>query len=169
MNRNARMGAAVLAVAMGLALGTAGFTFVYGRGASYLTNDPQACANCHVMQEQLDGWLQSSHRTVAVCNDCHAPHDLLGKYWTKARNGWAHSVAFTTGDFPEHLRIKEFNLAVTEHACRECHDEISQAVDGAAGDEPRSCVTCHPDVGHRTGAPILDPGATGAAHPRNEP
>lgn len=169
MRASTKLGAAMLAVAVGLAVGSGGFTFLYGRGGSYLTNDPEACANCHVMRDYLDGWLQSSHRNVAVCNDCHAPHDLVGKYWTKARNGWAHSVAFTTGDFPEHLRIKEFNLAVTEAACRDCHEEISLAVDGGSGHEPRSCVTCHEDVGHRTGAPILDLGAGGAAHYRNDP
>ena len=168
MKSPTKMGAALLAVTVGLAVGTGGFTFIYGQGASYLTNDPQACANCHVMQDYLDGWLQSSHRNVAECNDCHAPHDLVGKYWTKARNGWAHSVAFTTGNFPEHLRIKDYNLAVTEAACRDCHEAVSLAVDGV-GHEPRSCVTCHADVGHRDGAPILDPGARGAAHNEIEP
>ncbi len=152
MNRSARVGATVVAVAVGLAVGSAGFTFSYGQGAAYLTDDPAGCANCHVMQDHLDGWLRSSHRNVAVCNDCHAPHDLLGKYWTKARNGWAHSVAFTTGRFPEHLRITDFNLAVTEAACRDCHSGFAVAVDGPDGSEPRSCVTCHEDVGHPSGA-----------------
>lgn len=157
------MGATVLALAMGLAIGAGGFTFIYGQGASYMTNDPQACANCHVMQDHLDGWMQSSHQNVAVCNDCHAPHDLFGKYWTKARNGWAHSVAFTTGNFPEHLRITEFNRGVTEDACRYCHEEIAASVDGVA-DEPRDCVTCHADVGHRSGTLLIQPGARGANH-----
>jgi cytochrome c nitrite reductase small subunit len=69
----------MLGVAAGLLLGLGGYTFVYARGASYLTNDPQACVNCHVMREQFDGWQRSSHRRAAVCNDCHAPHDLFGK------------------------------------------------------------------------------------------
>ncbi len=166
MRSSTRLGAGLLAVTVGLAVGAGGFTFVYGQGASYLTNDPAACANCHVMQDQLDGWLQSSHRNVATCNDCHAPHDLLGKYWTKARNGWAHSVAFTTGNYPEHLRIKDFNLRVTEAACRDCHEAMAVAVDGLHGDEPRTCVTCHRDVGHRSGPPILISGAPGAVHTR---
>lgn len=50
---------------IGAAIGLAGFTFVYARGASYLTNDPRACAN-----------------------DCHAPPGGLAKYMTKARNGF---------------------------------------------------------------------------------
>ena len=79
-------------------VGAAAFTFGYAEGGSYMTNDPEACANCHVMGDYLTAWEQSSHRNVAVCNDCHAPHDVLGKYATKAINGWNHSVAFTTGD-----------------------------------------------------------------------
>ena len=71
------------------------------------------------MQEQYDGWEKSSHRAVAVCNDCHTPHDLVGKYITKARNGFWHSFYFTTGGFPEPIRITPRNAAITEHACRE--------------------------------------------------
>lgn len=153
----------LLAVSVGTAVGIGGYTFFYAQGISYLTNDPSACANCHIMRAQLDGWYQSSHRNVATCNDCHAPHDLLGKYWTKARNGLAHSVAFSTGRFPETLRIKPFNLAVTEEGCRHCHAEIASAVDGFDGSEPRACVTCHDDVGHRSGAPLLPTRAVAGA------
>lgn len=152
-----------LALSLGTAVGIGGFTFVYGRGASYLTNDPGACVNCHVMNPQYSGWLQSSHRSVAVCNDCHAPHDLVGKYWTKARNGWHHSSAFTTGRFPDQLVITPANRAVTEGACRYCHADLVAAVDGPMGDQPRECLTCHSDVGHRGRAPLFLANAPGAS------
>lgn len=29
-----------------------------------LTDNPEACINCHVMREQHDGWLKGSHRQV---------------------------------------------------------------------------------------------------------
>ena len=141
--------AIVVGVASGLLLGVGGFTFIYARGASYLTNDPAACANCHVMQEQFDGWQRSSHRAVAVCNDCHAPHDVIGKYTTKARNGFWHSFYFTTGTFPEPIRITPRNARVTEEACRTCHDTIVQAIDARPKvGKPLSCVNCHRNVGH---------------------
>ncbi len=111
----------VIGVAFGVAVGIGGFTFIYARGYSYLTNDPQACVNCHVMREQFDGWVKSSHRSVATCNDCHTPYNFVGKYYTKARNGFWHSFYFTTGGFPEPIRIGEYNHAVTEHACQTCH------------------------------------------------
>lgn len=132
------------------------FTFVYGQGDSYMTNDPNACANCHIMADHLAAWRTSSHRSVAVCNDCHAPHDVVGKLATKAINGWNHSVAFTMDDFPEHLIITDLNRRVTEQACRDCHTAVTSAVDGFAyRDEPRSCITCHADVGHRSGSPLI--------------
>jgi len=81
----------VSACLVGLILGLGVYTFGYAKGWSYLTNDSRACANCHVMNEQYDGWLKGSHRSVAVCNDCHVPHDFIGKYWTKTRNGMVHS------------------------------------------------------------------------------
>lgn len=139
----------LLAVLIGAAAGIGGYTFVYARGASYLTDDPAACANCHVMREQFDGWSRSSHRSVAVCNDCHTPDGLVPKYVTKARNGFWHSFYFTTGGFPEPIRITPRNLEVTEGACRTCHAEVVHAIDAM----PRaggalSCVQCHRDAGH---------------------
>jgi cytochrome c nitrite reductase small subunit len=77
---------------LGIALGVGAFTFIYAKGGSYMTNDPKACVNCHIMQEQYDGWIKSSHRSVATCNDCHAPADFIGKYSTKAQNGFWHSA-----------------------------------------------------------------------------
>jgi cytochrome c nitrite reductase small subunit len=141
--------AVLIAVTVGVAAGIGAYTFVYARGASYLTNDPNACANCHVMREQLDGWIASSHRAVAVCNDCHAPHDVVGKYATKAINGFWHSVAFTTGRFHEPIAITARNREVTEGACRYCHQAIVEAIDARHGHErPMACIRCHRSVGH---------------------
>jgi cytochrome c nitrite reductase small subunit len=139
----------VLAVAIGLALGVVGYTFVYARGYSYLSDDPAACVNCHVMNEQYSGWIASSHRAVATCNDCHTPPSFVGKYTTKALNGFWHSFYFTAGTFPEPIRIGARNAAVTEAACRKCHTEIVDAIDAPhAGGDDLSCIRCHRSVGH---------------------
>ena len=142
--------AVIVAVTVGLAIGVGAYTFVYARGISYLTNDPQACGNCHVMREQLDGWIASSHRAVAVCNDCHTPHSsLVAKYAVKALNGFWHSVAFTSGRFHEPIAIGARNRAVTEAACRHCHQNIVDAItpDTRAG-AGVECIRCHRSVGH---------------------
>ncbi|HWP23781.1 MAG TPA: cytochrome c nitrite reductase small subunit [Candidatus Binatia bacterium] len=140
----------LMATAVGFAVGIGGFTFVYARGASYLTDDPRACANCHVMRAQFEGWIRSSHRSAAVCNDCHTPKNILAKYLNKSANGARHSWAFTTGWFHEPIAIKAGNRAVTESRCRDCHREITEAISGvpAHGGEALGCIRCHGSVGH---------------------
>jgi cytochrome c nitrite reductase small subunit len=135
---------------IGVALGLGGYTFWYGEGAAYLSNDPNACANCHIMRDQLESWQKSSHHAVATCNDCHTPHDFLGKYLSKAYNGFWHSKGFTLQDFHEPIRIKPINSAVLQANCIECHHNIVHDVTtlGSAGDVSNTCVRCHVAVGH---------------------
>ena len=142
----------VTAVLIGMAIGLGGFTFVYAEGHSYLTDDPEACANCHVMNDHLDAWLKSSHSPVATCNDCHTPHDgLVAKYAVKAKNGFWHSFYFTTGGYPDPIRITEGNEQVVEDACRYCHEAVTESVDHGVSSEaaePLDCTRCHQYVGH---------------------
>lgn len=140
----------VVGATLGLAIGVGAYTFIYAKGASYLTNDPQACANCHVMNQQYSGWLRSPHRSVAGCNDCHTPSNFVGKYATKASNGFWHSFYFTTNTFHEPIQINARNRAITEGACRKCHTEITSAIDAhqTSGKDAVSCLRCHRNVGH---------------------
>ena len=147
----ATRGLVVAAALVGVLAGLGFYTFLYAKGYSYLTNDPAACANCHIMQDHFDAWSRASHHSVAVCNDCHTPPGLLPKYMTKARNGFWHSFYFTTGRYPDPLRITPRNERVTELACRKCHAELTASIDPAHGNGgPRSlqCSSCHNDVGH---------------------
>lgn len=146
---NKEMGKIIAAIALGSAAGLGLFTFHYAKGTSYLSNDPAACANCHIMNEQWGGWIKSPHRSVATCNDCHTPPNFFGKYLAKSSNGFWHSYYFTTGTFSEPIRIKPGNKRILENNCRRCHEDVVSAMD--AGHESReklSCVTCHDEVGH---------------------
>jgi cytochrome c nitrite reductase small subunit len=134
------VGSAV-AASIGILCGVAIFTFGYARAGSYLTDKPEACANCHIMQEQYTGWMKSSHRRAAVCNDCHTPAGFIPKYFTKALNGVFHSTAFTTGHFEDHIQIKARSREITEEACMKCHTQIAHAIDNG-------CIKCHSEVGH---------------------
>jgi cytochrome c nitrite reductase small subunit len=140
--------AVAIGVSVGLIGGIGGYTFVYAKGAAYLTNDPAACANCHIMNQQYDAWTKSSHHAAAVCNDCHTPHGLAPKYLTKGLNGFRHSYAFTRGRFPDPVRITDRNHRVTEGACRKCHADMVDAIQGVQPEDTLSCVRCHRDVGH---------------------
>ncbi len=138
----------VLAGSFGLAVGVGAYTFVYARGYSYLGHDSAACANCHVMEGQYAGWMKASHRAVAECNDCHTPSNPLGKYAVKASNGFWHSFYFTTGTFPDPIRMRPRNVAVTERRCRECHQATVAAIAAQDPGDGLSCIRCHRHAGH---------------------
>jgi len=138
-----------LALLAGILFGVGLFTFGYARGTSYLTDDPAACVNCHVMRGEYEGWMKASHRNAAVCNDCHTPPGFLGKHSTKALNGFWHSFYFTTGWFPDHIRLRPRNIAVTEKACLKCHAAITEGIQATRRhSEGVSCIGCHSSVGH---------------------
>jgi len=137
------------AVVFGMLGGIGAFTFGYGEGWAYMVDNPASCANCHIMQGHYDSWQNSSHKHVATCNDCHLSHHPIGKFITKADNGFFHSLAFTTGDFPEPIRIKERNKRVTQNACLHCHsDFVHSMLPERPGGDMLQCVHCHSSVGH---------------------
>lgn len=138
-----------LAISIGVTLGLGGFTLMYGEGLAYLSDEPKACANCHVMDEAFNSWVKSSHHHVATCNDCHLPPSTLGKILTKADNGFFHSLAFTTGDYPTPIRIKPRNRRVTGAACLKCHQDLfHDTTPTLEGSTSPMCVHCHTDPGH---------------------
>lgn len=143
----------ILAVLIGIGGGIGCFTFFYANGLSYLSSDPEACVNCHIMREQYDGWLKGSHHAAATCADCHIPHDFIGKWMTKGLNGYHHSKGFTFQDFHEPIRIKPGNAAILNANCLYCHKEYVREITAhrTANDEELYCVRCHDSVGHGPG------------------
>jgi cytochrome c nitrite reductase small subunit len=122
----------LLAVAGGFLAGLGGATFQFAEGASYLSTDPAACANCHIMQSQYDSWQKASHHTSATCVECHLPADFIGKY------------------IPEPIRITPKNAAILQANCEHCHSGLAHELTTSAarrGDSIR-CVQCHSTVGH---------------------
>ncbi len=144
-----------LKVALGVSAGAIGvlggvglFTFHYAHGTSYLSHDPEACVNCHIMQSQYDSWQKASHHTVAACVDCHLPTAFFPKYLAKAEHGWNHSKGFTLMDFPEPIRITQKTADDLQANCVRCHGDLVHAQSGGAADGAPECQHCHPDVGH---------------------
>src|SRR5215207_3074986 len=117
----------LLGVVIGVAVGIGAYTFAYAKGWSYLSDDPATCANCHT------------------------PANFIGKYVTKASNGFSHSFFFTTGGYEDNIQIKPHSREITEKACRNCHGEIVGAIEPAhpalAGGQ-LACLRCHDSVGH---------------------
>jgi cytochrome c nitrite reductase small subunit len=138
------------AVGFGVLAGLGTFTFIYAEGFSYFTTDPKACKNCHIMNDQYDSWVRSSHRIVAGCADCHLPKATVPKLVAKAMNGYHHSKGFTFLDFHEPILIKPVNSRILQDACLGCHgDVVHDIVAGSTTDRDAvRCVHCHASVGH---------------------
>lgn len=139
----------VLSIAIGAFLGLSISTFDYAEGTSYLSNDPAACVNCHIMRDQYDGWSKGPHHARATCNDCHVPHDLVGKYLVKGEHGFRHSKGFTLQDFHEPIQIKASSLEVVQNNCVRCHaGMVAEITSHASREHAMDCVRCHANVGH---------------------
>ncbi len=136
---------------MGVFLGLGVYTFQYAEGLSYLSNDPKACINCHVMRENYNSWKRGPHHAAATCNDCHVPHSFPAKWLAKAENGWNHSVKFTLGNYETPLKIRPANRARLKDNCVRCHGaQISRMENHPVKiSDNIHCAECHTDVGHK--------------------
>lgn len=134
----------------GVFVGLGAYTFYYAKGASYLSDDPNACANCHIMRDQLASWQKSSHHKAATCNSCHTPHDVIGKYATKLENGYHHSRAFTFQDWHEPIRMRDVSAQIVLTNCTDCHKQFVSQLPAHVSEPDASvnCITCHRDAGH---------------------
>ncbi len=140
----------VLVILIGVMLGLGGFTFYYGEGHSYLSKNPEACLNCHIMRPQFDSWQKASHHTAATCVQCHLPQSSAYKYISKAENGFNHSKAFTLQNFDEPIKITEKNSRILQQNCVYCHSAITENLThgSTTNADGLSCVHCHRTVGH---------------------
>jgi cytochrome c nitrite reductase small subunit len=140
----------IISIMLGALLGTGNYTVQYAEGFSYLSSDPKACVNCHIMRDQYDGWQKASHHAVATCNDCHVPHALVPKYLVKAENGFWHSKGFTLQDFHEPIRLRAVSTRILNRNCLDCHRGLVDDIigHGDIGGETTGCVHCHASVGH---------------------
>lgn len=143
------LGLAVCVALIAVPFGSGMYTFFYADGFSYLSKNPAACANCHVMRDTFDDWSKGSHARVAVCVDCHLPRDFVGKWYTKAENGFAHSLMMTLGRF-DNIRARPVSKRIALDNCLHCHDSLVNHFNqsGLADDAALDCTSCHRSAGH---------------------
>lgn len=132
------------------------YTLYVSNAVSYLSDDPKTCVNCHVMRSEFATWQHSSHREVAVCNDCHVPHNnVFNKYFFKAKDGLRHATMFTFHLEPQVIKMHEAGQAVVLKNCQNCHKNLNSEVglsnttleDKMHGDG-KLCWDCHREVPH---------------------
>ncbi len=129
------------------------------KATSYLSSDPRACINCHVMDAYYVSWQHSSHAEHAACVDCHLPHDnKVDKYVSKARDGWNHTVAFTFNTYGKRMLLSDDGARRVQENCVRCHSSLAHTMtegsdahyafsDETLG-EGRNCWDCHRLVPH---------------------
>lgn len=134
----------------GATLGLGIFVAYISNAASYLSDDPKACINCHIMDPEYASWEHSSHGRVTVCNDCHVPHDnMLVKYWFKAKDGSRHSYMFTFRKERQVIQAIDESKRVIQANCIRCHGNVvSEAMTPVHKQFDRSCTDCHREVPH---------------------
>lgn len=126
----------------GLALGVGLVTARIANAGSYLLDDPKTCMNCHVMTDAYATWERGSHGRVAVCTDCHVPHqNVLVKWLFKSMDGVKHSTVFMMRGEPQVLELSEFAKPVVQGNCLRCHGDRFVMLSGAAAQ--RRCWDCH--------------------------
>lgn len=143
-------------IMLGIFVGLGLYTVRISNAASYLSDDPQTCINCHVMNPQYVTWFHSSHREAANCNDCHVPHNNeLNKYYFKAKDGLRHATIFTMRNEPQVILIKDEGKEVVQNNCIRCHNDLLSDADMYTVNQEfhhtrtdRKCWECHRNVPH---------------------
>lgn len=146
----------IVMVLLGAIVGLAIYIGKAANVASYMTDDPRACINCHVMTTEYITWNHSSHRGVASCNDCHVPHDNVFKqYAFKAKDGLYHATIYTLRTEPQAIVMHEAGQEAVQNNCIRCHaNQVTDAksvswVDSHLTDRlDRTCWECHRETPH---------------------
>lgn len=141
----------------GILAGLGTYTVYMSRAHTYLSDEPSACINCHIMTPYYQSWQHSSHSRWTNCNDCHVPHNnVLNKYAFKAVDGLYHAAVFTLGAEPMVIRPRDASSGVIMENCIRCHTqlntefvkagmiEFAQVKEG----EGKACWDCHRNVPH---------------------
>ena len=146
----------IAAVSAGIFVGLAAFVVYISKAPSYLSDNPETCINCHVMNTQYNDWAHSSHRNVATCNDCHVPHsNLVAKYLFKAQDGLRHATIFTLRKEPQVIRIREAGREAVQSNCIRCHGRLTgfEYLGSILPNfknhlQQRQCLECHRETPH---------------------
>ena len=142
----------MLAVFLGLFF----YSIYLSKAASYLSDNPSTCINCHVMVPQYATWTHGSHRGNASCNDCHVPHNnVFSTYYFKAKDGLRHATMFSLRLEPQVIQIKEEGIEVVQENCIRCHENLILTAQQMVSNhefhserETRLCWECHRETPH---------------------
>lgn len=141
----------------GFLAGGGGLFLYLLRAHTYLTDEPSACVNCHIMAPYYATWSHSSHSRNTTCNDCHVPHENTTRKWLfKGMDGMKHVAAFVTKSEPQVIKAEEASAQVIMNNCIRCHHQLNTElvktgqIDFMMSEvgKGKACWDCHRDVPH---------------------
>lgn len=143
-------------VLLGIFTGLGLYVMYISNAVSYLSDKPETCVNCHVMNSYYATWQRGSHGKVATCNDCHVPQDnFIRKYWFKANDGLRHATYFTMRWEPQVIQIKQAGKDAVQENCIRCHSNLIHPValrsinNASVEDQTQKyCWDCHRNTPH---------------------
>ena len=93
----------------------------------YMTDDPAACANCHVMREQFRGLAEVLPSGGRRLQRLSYPRRTFPKYFTKALNGMNHSMASPQGT-SRMTSSSPAGITGLPRAFLKCHADVTDMV-----------------------------------------
>ena len=141
----------------GIFAGLGVYTIYMSRAHTYLSDDPAACVNCHIMSSYYQSWKYSSHYQQTTCNDCHVPqNNVFKKYAFKAKDGVYHAAVFTLKKEPLAIRPRDASYNVIMANCIRCHTQLNTQFvktgminySEAKKGQGAACWDCHTAVPH---------------------
>ena len=128
------------------------------------------CVSCHTMEPMYAAYLEdvhggsSAHGAQVLCVDCHLDHTNSVTYlFTKAQTGmhdiWVQYTQDTSAIDWEAKREHRESFTY-ESGCLHCHTMLEEATEAShdafiahrpyfLGEIDDTCVSCHPNVGHK--------------------
>lgn len=116
----------MLLLVCGVVVGLGGLFLYLLRFHTYLTDDPSACVNCHIMAPYYATWMHGAHARNTTCNDCHVPHDnVFRKYFFKGKDGMNHVYKFVTRQERQAIQAIDESAEVIMENCVRCHATLN--------------------------------------------
>jgi len=116
---------------------------------SYLEHNPSTCNNCHVMDAEYENWYHAAHERVAVCTDCHLPHqNIISYYLYKGYSGMRDVYSFTLKTYPVAIRATRQTDGIVQANCIRCHTDTVESILASSQPFDRYCWDCHRSVAH---------------------
>ena len=141
----------------GIFCGLGGYTMYAARFASYLSDEPSTCMNCHIMAPYYATWNHSSHSRNTTCNDCHVPHEnAVRKWFFKGMDGTRHASVFMMKKEPQVSQAIDNSSTVIMNNCIRCHEQLNTEFvktgrinfKMAKAGEGKACWDCHRETPH---------------------